>query len=149
MVFLMQIPGFGLLFSMIVLSAIGDISRFDSPKKLVGYAGLGAGVHDSGKNIRINPLLRKDAKNCAGLWSKLLGLLCAVIPTGKLNMSISSKPNTLTKPLLRLPEKCWFPSGTSSPTVSLIATPMMTRWPTNDDTPLRECRIFCVNKHLV
>jgi len=49
MVYLMQIPGFGLLFSMVTLSAIGDISRFDSHKKLVGYAGLGAGVHDSGK----------------------------------------------------------------------------------------------------
>lgn len=48
-VFLMQIPGFGLLFSMIALSAIGDITRFSHPKKLVGYAGLGAGVHDSGK----------------------------------------------------------------------------------------------------
>lgn len=49
MVYLMQIPGFGVLFSMIVLSAIGDITRFSHPKKLVGYAGLGAGVHDSGK----------------------------------------------------------------------------------------------------
>jgi transposase len=49
MVYLMQIPGFGLLFSMIALSAIGDITRFSHPKKLVGYAGLGAGVHDSGK----------------------------------------------------------------------------------------------------
>jgi transposase len=49
MVFLMQIPGFGLIFSMLVLSAIGDITRFSHPKKLVGYAGLGAGVHDSGK----------------------------------------------------------------------------------------------------
>ena len=35
--------------SVIVLSAIGDISRFESAKQLVGYAGLGAGVHDSGK----------------------------------------------------------------------------------------------------
>ena len=34
---------------MIVLSAIGDIRRFENPKKLVGYSGLGAGVHDSGK----------------------------------------------------------------------------------------------------
>ena len=49
MVYLMQIPGFGLLFSMIALSAIGEITRFSHPKKLVGYAGLGAGVHDSGK----------------------------------------------------------------------------------------------------
>jgi transposase len=46
---LLQLPGFGVVISMTVLSAIGDISRFESAKKLVGYAGLGAGVHDSGK----------------------------------------------------------------------------------------------------
>jgi len=34
---------------MIVLAAVGDISRFLHLKKLVGYAGLGAGVHDSGQ----------------------------------------------------------------------------------------------------
>ena len=49
MVFLMQIPGMGVVLSMTVLSAIGDISRFEHPKNLVGYAGLGAGVHDSGQ----------------------------------------------------------------------------------------------------
>jgi len=48
MVFLMQIPGLGIVLSMTVLSAIGDISRFEHAKNLVGYAGLGAGVHDSG-----------------------------------------------------------------------------------------------------
>jgi transposase len=46
---LLQLPGFGVVMSMIVLSAIGDIHRFESAKHLVGYAGLGAGVHDSGK----------------------------------------------------------------------------------------------------
>lgn len=46
---LLQLPGFGVVMTMIVLSAIGDIQRFETPKKLVGYAGLGAGVHDSGK----------------------------------------------------------------------------------------------------
>jgi transposase len=49
MVFLMQIPGLGVVLSMTVLAAIGDISRFEHAKNLVGYAGLGAGVHDSGK----------------------------------------------------------------------------------------------------
>ncbi len=48
MVFLMQIPGLGIVLSMTVLSAIGDISRFEHAKNLIGYAGLGAGVHDSG-----------------------------------------------------------------------------------------------------
>jgi len=46
---LLQLPGFGVIMTMIVLSAIGDIQRFESAKQLVGYAGLGAGVHDSGK----------------------------------------------------------------------------------------------------
>jgi len=46
---LLQLPGFGVVMTMIVLSAIGDIHRFESAKKLVGYSGLGAGVHDSGK----------------------------------------------------------------------------------------------------
>jgi len=51
-VYLMQLPGVGLVVTMTVLSAIGDISRFPSAKKLVGYAGLGAGVHHSGKTKR-------------------------------------------------------------------------------------------------
>jgi transposase len=46
---LLQLSGFGVIVSMTVLSAIGDVSRFESAKKLVGYSGLGAGVHDSGK----------------------------------------------------------------------------------------------------
>ena len=46
---LLQLSGFGVVISMTVLSAIGDITRFESAKQLVGYAGLGAGVHDSGK----------------------------------------------------------------------------------------------------
>ena len=48
MVFLMQMPGLGVVLSMTVLAAIGEISRFEHAKNLVGYAGLGAGVHDSG-----------------------------------------------------------------------------------------------------
>jgi len=46
---LLQLSGFGAIVTMTVLSAIGDVKRFESAKKLVGYSGLGAGVHDSGK----------------------------------------------------------------------------------------------------
>jgi transposase len=45
---LVQIPGLGVKLGMMVLAAIGDISRFPSHKHLVGYAGLGVRVHDSG-----------------------------------------------------------------------------------------------------
>ena len=50
--YLVQLPGVGLLTAMTILGAIGDITRFAAAKKLVGYAGLGAGVHDSGKSHR-------------------------------------------------------------------------------------------------
>jgi transposase len=52
MTFALQIPGFGVTLGLTILSAIGDISRFESPKKLVGYSGLGASVHASGQTFR-------------------------------------------------------------------------------------------------
>lgn len=52
MTFALQIPGIGLILGMTILAAIGDIPRFDSPKKLVGYSGLGASVHASGETFR-------------------------------------------------------------------------------------------------
>ena len=52
MPFLVQLPGLGMLSVMRILAAIGDITRFPSAKKLVGYAGLGASVHDSGDTHR-------------------------------------------------------------------------------------------------
>lgn len=50
--FLLQMAGIGLLSAMTILSAIGPIDRFPSPKKLVGYAGLGASLHASGQSFR-------------------------------------------------------------------------------------------------
>jgi transposase len=63
---LVQIPGLGVKLGMMVLAAIGDISRFPMHKHLVGYAGLGARVHDSGGNQwsgRITKQGRRDLRN--------------------------------------------------------------------------------------
>ena len=46
---LLQLSGVGVIVAMTILGAIGDISRFEDANHLVGYSGLGAGVHDSGK----------------------------------------------------------------------------------------------------
>jgi len=59
---LMQLPGVGVIVAMTVLSAIGDITRFESAKKLVGYAGLGAGVHSSGKTHKEKRITKKGRK---------------------------------------------------------------------------------------
>ena len=58
----MQLPGVGFVVAMTVLSAIGDISRFESARKLVGYAGIGAGVHDSGKTHKEKKITKKGRR---------------------------------------------------------------------------------------
>ncbi len=59
---LMQLPGVGFVVAMTVLSAVGDISRFENAKQLVGYAGIGAGVHDSGKTHKEKKITKKGRK---------------------------------------------------------------------------------------
>jgi transposase len=46
---LVQLPGIGALNAMLLLAAIGDIPRFPTAKKLVGYSGLGVSIHSSGE----------------------------------------------------------------------------------------------------
>jgi transposase len=62
---LIQLPGVGLIGAVTILAAIGDIARFPSARQLVGYAGLGAAVHDSGMSRhtgRITKAGRRDLR---------------------------------------------------------------------------------------
>jgi transposase len=63
--YLLQLPGIGLLIALTILAAVGDITRFPTPRKLVGYAGLGPGVHLSGETNygrRITKQGRRDLR---------------------------------------------------------------------------------------
>ncbi len=62
MTYLIQLPGFGLLTAMTILAAIGDVVRFETAKQLVGYAGLGAGVHDSGQTHRTGRITKSGRR---------------------------------------------------------------------------------------
>jgi transposase len=62
---LLQLPGFGVVTAVTVWGAIGDIHRFEDPQHLVGYAGLGTKVHDSGMTThtgRITKAGRRDLR---------------------------------------------------------------------------------------
>ena len=61
--YLVQLPGIGLLTAMTILGAIGDITRFGAAKQLVGYAGLGAGVHASGKTHRDKGITKQGRRD--------------------------------------------------------------------------------------
>jgi transposase len=52
MLYLMQIPGCGVVTGMTILAAIGDITRFETPKALASYSGLVPGVEQSGVKLR-------------------------------------------------------------------------------------------------
>ena len=62
MTYIIQLPGFGLLTSMTVLSAIGDITRFSKAKKLVGYSGLASKVHSSGQTHRSGGITKQGRR---------------------------------------------------------------------------------------
>jgi len=59
---LIQLPGIGLLTAMTILSAIGDIRRFPHARYLVGYAGLGTRVHDSGQTHQTGGITKEGRR---------------------------------------------------------------------------------------
>lgn len=60
---LLQLPGVGLITATTLLAAIGDISRFSKTKNLVGYAGEGARVHDSGQTHRTGRIIKAGRRD--------------------------------------------------------------------------------------
>ncbi len=60
--YLLHLPGVGLIVAMTVLAAVGDITRFPTPKKLVGYSGLAASVHDRGQTHRTGHITKEGRK---------------------------------------------------------------------------------------
>jgi len=59
---LLSCPGIGWLLAFTIASEIGDIARFPTPRKLVGYTGLCPRVDQSGERDRRGPL-RKNGPN--------------------------------------------------------------------------------------
>jgi transposase len=63
MMYLMQLPGFGVITGMTVLGAIGDITRFEDFKKLSSYSGLTPGVEQSGVKNRGKKITKEGRKD--------------------------------------------------------------------------------------
>ncbi len=62
MVYLMQLPGFGVITGMTVLAAIGEIQRFDSARHLASYSGLTPGLEQSGTKYREKGITKEGRK---------------------------------------------------------------------------------------
>jgi transposase len=105
--FLIQLPGIALVSAMTVLSAIGDITRFASAKHLVGYSGLGARVHASGKTNRSGGITKQGRRE---LRAVLIEAAHAAIQSSPLwRRRLSGWPHVSAHPRRpwRLPASCW------------------------------------------
>src|SRR5574342_705917 len=60
---LLHLAGFGVVTAVTVWAAIGDIRRFAEPKYLVGYAGLGTRVHESGMTMRTGKITKAGRRD--------------------------------------------------------------------------------------
>ena len=59
---LMSAPGIGWVLAFTIAAEIGEIDRFSSPSKLVGYTGLCPRVYQSGEKDRRGPLTKQGPK---------------------------------------------------------------------------------------
>jgi len=121
--YLIQLPGFGLIVVMTILSAVGDIQRFPTSKQLVGYSGLGASLHQSGQANYSGSITKQGARNYATFWLKQPGLQLLQAPIGERNTTSSPTACQPTKPLSQLLATCWWLPGMCSPNVPPIAEP--------------------------
>jgi transposase len=63
MMYLMQLPGFGVITGMTVLAAIGEIKRFETPGHLASYSGLTPGLDQSGVKVRGKKITKEGRKD--------------------------------------------------------------------------------------
>jgi transposase len=119
---LLHIAGFGVITAVTVYAAIGDIHRFEDAKHLVGYAGMGTRVHDSGLTTRTGKTLaprcgavqvsRKQADAiCVWRWWKRRTWQPTAIHIGRRSWHDWNRVWDGTKRSWRSRESCWLPSG--------------------------------------
>ena len=89
--YLMQLPGFAIVVAMTVLAAIGDITRFPSAKKLVGYSGLGASVHASGEMHRTGGITKSGRKDLRWILVEAARMAVMHDPTWKARYAVLEK----------------------------------------------------------
>ena len=56
------IPGIGPVVGLTIAAEIGHVARFQSPRKLIGYAGLAPKVHQSGRSSRGGELSKAGSR---------------------------------------------------------------------------------------
>jgi transposase len=76
---LSTIPGVGEHLALVMAAEIGDVARFSSPRKLIGFAGLAPRIAQSGQSSRTGPLCKAGSR--ALRWAAIEAAQSAWRPT--------------------------------------------------------------------
>ena len=80
---LTTIPGVGEHLALMIAAEIGDVSRFATPRKLIGFAGLAPKVKQSGQSSRTGALSKAGSRSLR--WAAIEAAQCAWRPTNPWN----------------------------------------------------------------
>ena len=94
---LMTIPGIAELLGLTFACEIGDVTRFPTACKLVGYSGLTPRITQSGVSSRIGQITRQVPRRCAGPPSRRPNRP-TVRPAPGIGCGLRSRPATAAKP---------------------------------------------------
>ena len=108
------IPGVGMLLGLTLASEIGDVARFASPRKLIGYAGMAPAVHQSGDRSRTGALSKAGSRTLR--WAAVEAAQHAWRPTNPWHSSTPTWPPAPARTPPRPPSRARSstPPGTSS-----------------------------------
>jgi transposase len=125
---LVQLPGVGWLTAITILSAIGEIARFPSAKHLVGYAGLGTRVHDSGQTHTSGRITKAGRRELRRAMVNAANRAVHIMTTGRRNWNDSNPTSGVPRPSWPSHANYWSRSGMCSPSMSPTVLPTLLLW---------------------
>jgi transposase len=126
---LVQLPGVAMLTAITILAAIGDVTRFPNAKKLVGYAGLGTRVHDSGKSHNSGRITKTGRRDLRRSMVNAANHAIEHHPHWKRSSNGWNRTWAVPRPSWRSPASSWWQSGMCSARKPPIALQIRLTWP--------------------
>ena len=111
-------PGIGPVLGYTIASEIGDIGRFETPRKLAGYTGLCPRVHQSGRTDRRGPLATNGPRYLR--WALIEAAVHALVRSSTGTTTATPVPGSAVNaaprsPVSKSPASSAKRSGTCSP----------------------------------
>jgi len=80
---LQSLRGIAQLSAVSIMAEVGEVSRFEHPRQLMGYSGAVSREHSSGERIRRGAISKTGNATCGASWSRRPGLTATALPSAR------------------------------------------------------------------